>query len=87
MSYQSDDRSFTENTSILHNLFTCKLRLAFMDSKSPSISSSSHKWKYDVFLSFRELLWQKWPISSDFIHKIGMRQNLFKILWKKYFPN
>ncbi|KAK4570852.1 hypothetical protein RGQ29_029635 [Quercus rubra] len=24
-----------------------------MDSKSPSFSSSSHKWKYDVFLSFR----------------------------------
>ena len=24
-----------------------------MDSKRPSFSSSSHKWKYDVFLSFR----------------------------------
>ena len=34
--------------------FTCKLRLAFMDSKSSSSSSSSsRKWKYDVFLSFR----------------------------------
>ena len=34
--------------------FTCKLRLTFMDSKSPSsFSCSSRKWKYNVFLSFR----------------------------------
>ena len=34
--------------------FFCKLRLAFMDTISPSSSSSSiHQWKYHVFLSFR----------------------------------
>ena len=34
--------------------FTCKLRSAFIDSNSPSSSSSSsRKWKYDIFLSFR----------------------------------
>ncbi|KAF3965860.1 hypothetical protein CMV_009981, partial [Castanea mollissima] len=66
-------KSFTDDTiitAILQNL------LAFMDTISPSSSSSStHQWKYHVFLSFRDISnlsgWSlKDRLESEFIKDI-----------------